>query len=351
MSSTRWLSKSRGLVLGLSLGDAAAGSGVNDPRVRVLHAGAATELAAWTIEGLLREFVAEGWAITAQSCEVQHAYQRWALLRGAHPTSDLWNPVATVEGSPARGWLLDELGTRAVRGSSPSMLSVVTTGLPSQQPSSRAIVKGLPYAILAGADDFVTSGPDKVAVYAGLLASRTHTHPEAVGGAAVSTLILAHCLRATEPLRTVMESCRDGLAYLGGTSPLTGFDVKLIIDTIEAGAGHPGDGTVIRRLAPDDSALSSLRAAIYVAMSCSEADDARQALELSAAAPDQRSVAAIALAFLGALRGYEALPQDLVNRLELGWTMDRLAIDLATRVSDRSWDSSDDARLRTKYPA
>lgn len=62
-------------------------------------------------------------------------------------------------------------------------------------------------------------------------------------------------------------------------------------------------------------------------------DAVADALEFAGWAPDGDSVAAVVGTLLGAVHGVEALPVEVVNRLELGWVMDTLARDLALQVT------------------
>tara|TARA_B100000678_G_scaffold287451_1_gene294064 strand:+ start:640 stop:957 length:318 start_codon:yes stop_codon:yes gene_type:complete len=77
-----------------------------------------------------------------------------------------------------------------------------------------------------------------------------------------------------------------------------------------------------------------LAGGLYVALSFPDEDAVADAIEFAGWAPDGDSVAAVAGAILGARHGYEALPLEWLSRLELGWVMDRLAIDLAAEVRE-----------------
>ncbi|MEO6473270.1 MAG: hypothetical protein ABIR57_14825, partial [Aeromicrobium sp.] len=106
-----------------------------------------------------------------------------------------------------------------------------------------------------------------------------------------------------------------------------------VVAADQFGRSEPCVPEVLERLAPDKSGLSALAGAIYVVHSFPEPDAVADALEFAGWAPDGDSVAAAAGSFLGALHGVEALPAQLVERLELGWVMDRLARDLALQVT------------------
>ena len=97
-----------------------------------------------------------------------------------------------------------------------------------------------------------------------------------------------------------------------------------------------------------------------MALSFPDEDTISEALEFAGWAPDGDSVAAVAGAILGARHGYEALPLKWTSRLELGWAMDRLAVDLAAELGEHqggaAWKddgggiSALDPWWDTKYP-
>jgi len=127
-SFAEWLSRVRGLMLGLTLGDSSTVATESDFSAR-RRAGAATELAAWTVEGLLRDFTSSNWAILPASEGSRGAYQRWAMLRGGHSDDPRWDPTPDLGGVRTEGWLLGTPEVQRAHGSSPSMMRVALTGV------------------------------------------------------------------------------------------------------------------------------------------------------------------------------------------------------------------------------
>ena len=348
-----WESRVRGLALGLALGDAVGQSGGMQTNEGPLRGGAATQLAAWTMDGLLRNFTESGWAIHPGRDQVTFSYRRWALLR---QEPDASNPswVATVLGEceQARGWLLDDPVMSLRRGSSPSMVAAIVSGTPTHSPSVRPMIKGLPYAALAGAGEFTTSGPDKIAHYAGMLARQTHHDAESIAATATSALIVSHCRCDECPIATARMTRPSLNNWGGGTSVMHGLRSELLEIAQLHGHRNPGSADVLRGLIDHGSPTGVLARALYVALSFPSPGETIGALRFAGTTADARSVAAVAMAFLGATHGYEFLPTALVSRLEYGWVMDRLAIDLARRVAAADWHRpAVDLRWISRYPA
>lgn len=90
-------SRVRGLVLGLALGDAIGSCNGAPPDEGVLKAGVASQLAAWSIEGTLRNLTRYGKLQPWLTDVGRYAYQRWGLLRGIEPATDgNWHPHLVV---------------------------------------------------------------------------------------------------------------------------------------------------------------------------------------------------------------------------------------------------------------
>lgn len=345
-----WLSRVRGLMLGLALGDSSTDAHKSDFSAR-RRAGAATELAAWTVEGLLRDFTASNWAILPDSEGARGAYQRWAMLRGGHSDDPLWNPTPDLGGTVAEGWLLGTPEVQIAHGSSPSMMRVAMTGAPTPEPSARGLIKALPYAVLAGAGEFSVAGSDKIASYAGMFTGQTHAHPQVTGGTIVVTHLLSDLLKSTCTLRTALEVFRDRSEPLMAYSASAGFPLDDVVESVTLGLRHPRETARMRQLSAGDDALSALSAGLYVAASFSSFEEAGEALGFCGTGKGSKSAAAVAMAAIGAAHGAEALPAPDVDRLEFGWVMDRLAVDLGVMVANSKAQPSADPGWRIKYPA
>lgn len=322
-----WESKARGLMLGLALGDS-LGSNVVVPLSDSLHAGAASHLAAWTAEGLLRRATRYGSVDFTGSAGtsndgIRYAYQRWAALRGVRPASNDWHPFMESE---FRGWLQDVPAMAQSRGHSPSMEKAIVSGVPSRSDSCRPMIKGLPIAVCAGAGRFAHGSARETGDYAKAVAEITHRHPRVAAAAAFTVRIAVHCLRGRDSFATVMRE-----AMADGVEP----DLRHAMEqAIKHATDTPRDLDMLARIAPDDSSASVLGGSVYAALAFPEWETTGEALEFASCAPDGDGVAAVVGALLGALHGYEVFSTESISRLELGWVMDRLAIDLALEAKD-----------------
>jgi heterodisulfide reductase subunit A-like polyferredoxin len=83
-------------------------------------------------------------------------------------------------------------------------------------------------------------------------------------------------------------------------------------------------------IAPDHTARSAALGGIALAGNCPGPDAVADTLRSARSAPaSAQGVGPVAGALLGARFGVEALPVEDVSRLELAWTVDTLARDLA----------------------
>ena len=308
-------------MLGLALGDAIGSRRSDIPADGMLDGGAATQLAAWTAEGLLRTATRYGGYVVGNPTDVLgHAYQRWALLRGARPSAAQWGPVIELSDVATRGWLIDVPAMAQVRGSSPATMKAITQGRAVSSAGCQALLRSFPIAAflrgtsLAGLDDF-----------ARVAASITHDDGVNNAPTGFAVRLAAACLQSDSFQRAFDTTIGDGVP--GDFDRL----VELLIDD---GMAQPCVPQLLERLAPNKTASAALAGGIYVALSFPDLDTIDEALEFAGWAPDGDSVAAVAGALLGAVHGYEALPTALCVRLELGWVMDTLARDLAKQTTE-----------------
>jgi hypothetical protein len=317
-----WESRVRGLLLGLALGDALGAVDGDVPRTGPLRAGCATQLAAWTAEGLLRSATRYGGEVVGNPFDVVlYAYQRWALVRGAWPAgSDNWFPVYDGGHLPTRGWLLDVPAMAEVRGSSPTTLTAATTGRAQPSTGYHAMVRTLPLAAFVG-PRATGADPEHLAHHARGLAWLTHDSDGAREAAALAVRLAAACLVADDVRFTLIST----LAV--PQDPWTGR-------LADAAAAARGESADLARIAPDRSGMAALAGAVYTAASFPGPDAVGEALTFARWAPHPKPLAAATGALLGATYGYEAIPADMVERLELGWVVDRLARDLALQVRE-----------------
>ncbi|TIC86703.1 hypothetical protein E8D34_10645 [Nocardioides sp. GY 10113] len=315
-----WESKVRGLMLGLALGDAIGSRRSDVPEAGTLTAGAATQLAAWTAEGLLRTATRYGGYVVGNPLDVvRHAYQRWLLTRGGVGRGDHWNPVIELDGTATRGWLLDVPAMAAPRGSSPATEKALTSGRPTRSAGCQALLRSLPIAA------FVRQGtPAGIDEFAASAASLTHDDGARNAPTGFAVRLAAACLEADGFGRAF-----DSTLAAGVPETIHGHVDRLVGD----GMSQPCVPQLLERIAPDKTAASALAGGVYVALSFPDVDTLEEALEFAGWAPDGDSVAAVAGALLGAIHGVEALPPALRARLELGWVMDTLARDLVVQTT------------------
>lgn len=322
-------------MLGLALGDALGGD-TEVSSASTLRAGAATHLAAWTAEGLLRRATRYGGiylrgSIANSNDTIRYAYQRWAALRGLSPQATVWHAQL---GDGFRGWLQSVPEMALKRGHSPSIERAIATGVPSRHDSCRPMIKGLPIAVFSGAGRFEQCSAREAGEFARGVAEITHRSPNVGDAADLAVRIAVQCLRSEGPFGVVLREVTVDRVEPGMR--------RLMNETVEQARKATPDIERLAHIAPNDTSASVLRGAVYTALVFPEWTQSSEALDFASRAPDGDGVAALVGAFLGALHGYEVFAIEATSRLELGWVMDRLAIDLAlearsNQVPDGGW--------------
>lgn len=343
------LSRVRGLLLGLAIGDTLGRARGELPAEGPLRAGVSTQLACFTIEGTIRALVRGAHkGICHPPSVVWHAYCRWAALQGLEASR--WG--SGDEAWPD-GWLAQVPVLAERRGSAPATVAALAKGEQgtTEQPttSSRgchALTRTLPVAVIGAAH-----GYEQAAQWAREIAALTHGDPQAHSAAAHAAVLVAHCLTGQDVRQALREGLRDLRDADRGEAgrALDGLDVAL-----QVGYERGGVATRLARLAPDATAPSALLGGVYVAASFPERGQLADALRFAAGAPDGDSVACVAGALLGAVHGAEALPVDLVSRHELAWVLDTLARDMVAQLTDApsgsAYSSGWDAHWWDRYP-
>jgi ADP-ribosylglycohydrolase len=132
------------------------------------------------------------------------------------------------------------------------------------------------------------------------------------------------------------------------------------------GHRHPADLDVLQRHGVDRTAIGTLCAAVYVLTSFPGPEQIAEAISFAASAAGA-GVATVAGALLGACHGIDALPVEMVSRLELAWVTDTLARDVVSEVTGApgghetlietgpaeyrvSWADGDDPGWSRRYP-
>ncbi|MFJ4185117.1 ADP-ribosylglycohydrolase family protein [Kitasatospora sp. NPDC089509] len=330
----------RGLVLGAALGDAAGVVRGRWPTEGPLRIGVGTQLAAFTVEGAIRASVRmDHKGICHAPSVIWHAYCRWAFLQGIEPE---WFSERWTHGRDDRwpdGWLARVPALRERRGSAPATVAALT-GLTQGTPTkpvtgsrgAHALTRGLALGVLHH-----LSGPTGCAAAVRETAALTHGAPEAQEAAVAAAGLVAHCLAEDDPFRTWTasrvgeEHPIDALVRPPAMPHPAGPDP--VLDLLKA-PGAVADHGQLAWIAPDATASSALLGALLVVSRFPGRDTVDAALRFAAGAPDGSSVAATAGALLGAAHGVDALPVELLSRLELGWVLDTLARDLLQQYVD-----------------
>lgn len=315
------VSRVRGLLLGLALGDALAsepGTGAGIVRSTVT-----TQLACFTVEGLIRTWVRvdhKGIG-PATPYVVWNAYRRWATIQGI----DLG-----PNGHELDGWLCEVPALAQRRGNAPAIVAALKAGqgpVPAPAPPTsrghHALTRLLPAAAVPWLDDRQVRE----------LASAAHGSGTAIEAAVVGVALVRTALTASS-MREVAEHA--------GRSPLLDGVLDPDVPLAELGRSH--------------SARSALRGGVAVATRCADGSPAavRAALREVRGSRVPAAVGPMAGALLGAVHGVEALPIDIISRLELGWVVDTLARDLVSQVLDHpggsEYQEATDPHWWRRYP-
>ncbi|MFD3452919.1 ADP-ribosylglycohydrolase family protein [Streptomyces sp. NPDC058691] len=323
------VSRVRGLMLGLAVGDTLGRAGSKLPAEGSLRAGVSTQLACFTAEGTIRALVrgAEK-GICHPPSVVWHAYCRWAALQGLE--AKRWESGEEVWPD---GWLAQVPVLAERRGSAPATVAALakieqgTVERPTTTSRGcHALTRTLPLAVLGAAQ-----GPELAGTWAREIAALTHGDPAAHSAAAHAAVLAGHCLTGTQ----VQQALGEGLKALRAADRgPAARELGRLDAALQEAVDHRANARRLAQLAPDATAPSALLGGVYVAASFPAREQVGDALRFAAGAPDGDSVACVAGALLGAAHGAEALPVDLVSRHELAWVLDTLARDLLAQLAD-----------------
>ena len=347
----RHLSGTRGLVLGLGLGDT-AGRWPAQPD-GVLRCSVTVQLAAFVVEGTIRGVLrAHRRGIGGLVGPVWHAYCRWAAVQGIDAPAVLAHWRDSQPGWPY-GWLVEVAAMRQRRGSAPATVAALQAGVrfggtvdePVTNSAGAHAVTSVLATAAAGAIYRIADWYDQARQVAAL----THGAPDGYEAAACAAVVAAGALQAGDVAAAVASGLRAA-----GRSPAAATVVRAVGAAGDAAATGPRHRPTLDTLAADQSATAALAGAVYTALSFPDPAEVVAALSFAASAAHAPEVAAVTGALLGAAHGAESLPVDLVSRLEVGWVLDTLARDLVTELlhhpSGDEDTQADDPRWWQRYP-
>ncbi|MFF2025879.1 ADP-ribosylglycohydrolase family protein [Streptomyces sp. NPDC058171] len=356
-------SRVRGTLLGLAVGDALGApvaaldrdgirDAYGDPGLTDLAPAhgrrgavtAATQLALFTVDGLIRAQVRRDTGAWHPPTDLHRAYRRWAATQWD------WGPD---ERRADDGWLAREEWLYTRRDPARSLLvgfgdaSMGTLDAPKnpQERGCEAAVRSAPFGLLVGWE------PDLVAQLAVECGAQTHGHPEGYLAAGAYAVIVHGLARGGSPDGAV----REALSLIGAREGHQGVSEGLerALDAVRQGppsadrvedllhgdadggdegeGGDAGDGWGGADRKGGGEAAGALAVAVYCAL---VGQDVRHGLTLAVNhGGDSAGTGALTGALLGALHGETALPPAWIAELEGRPTVLALADDFAMEMT------------------
>ncbi|WP_446215545.1 ADP-ribosylglycohydrolase family protein [Micromonospora sp. IBHARD004] len=334
------LASARGCVLGLMLGDALRATGGTLPPSGLLRATSAGQLACFTVDGMIRSDVRDRMGDYRYPRIIWHAYHRWAAGQGIAGI-ERWQ-----EHDWPDGWLAAVPVLAERRGSAPATVAALQRRVPgglagnnNTSTGAHALIRSLPAGL---------HGKCPQAAWAAAIAAASTHAAEAASAAALGAGIVANLVEKQELARAV-----DLAERACASDPQLSGELSLA-PALALARSQPREAAVLTRLAPDARATSALTGGVYVAASFPRPEQVKEALLFAASAGDGGHAAAVAGAFLGTSHGFDALPVELVSRLELAWVADTLARDLVTELVDvpagTGYTPATDPHWSDRYP-
>ncbi|HOB05802.1 MAG TPA: ADP-ribosylglycohydrolase family protein [Propionibacteriaceae bacterium] len=323
LRTPQWVDASvRGMLVGLALGNSVASWDR-----WLIPAGVASQLAAFTADGLIRGSISlDNGGADDLPTFLWAGLQRWAACQGIE-TRESFLLEELVAGHPS-GWLAQVPALRERRGSAPATVKALANG-PTHSLGSHGMVRTLPLAA-AYRTGPPTSDLMPIAGLVATTAQQVTATKEAVSCAVAATMVAA--MAGDEQYGDV--DLAELVRIILTLGPLAGSEVadllKLAIETADT---HPGDRRVFQELGGHRTAPVTLAAAVFAAASHPRVEHFTTAVRLAALSPDGASAAALTGAILGSRHGIHALPADLVARHELGWVMDGLGRDICQQLT------------------
>ena len=335
-----YASRVRGCLLGGAVGDA-LGAGVEFlslDEIRAAHGprgvtgyvpaygrlGAVTDdtqMTLFTAEGLIRAWVrGRSRGIGHPPGVVRRAYLRWLQTQGE----------AAAEDAPLDGWLAREPALHSRRAPGNTCLAALRAGGSGTRAQPLNDSKGCGGVMRAAPAGLIPSlSPEEVFELGADCAALTHGHPSGYLSAGALAAVLRVLLDGETLARAV-----SGAAALLPVHPGHEETSAALAGAVELAAAGAPSPEKVESLGEGKVGEEALAIAVYCALA---APDPRSALLLAVNhSGDSDSTGAICGNLLGALHGEQALPAEWLEPLELRATIERLADDFVTEMTDPS---------------
>ncbi|MFM2124170.1 MAG: hypothetical protein RL328_621 [Acidobacteriota bacterium] len=281
-----------------------------------------TQMTLFTAEGMIRAFVRQSLrGICSPPAVISHAYLRWLLTQGGHPSRGL------KIGEDGWLWGVRELHHRRAPGNTclsalASMHEFTAEHASNDSKGAGAIMRVAPTALMA--PEGHEQDAQSVFDLAKSVSWITHGHPSGYLSAAAFAVIL-HGLLGGHILATGIERARDLLKGEEDSAETLGAIAKAM-DCVEAGT-PPDDA--ISLIGEGWVAEEALGIALYCALTTSDfATAVRMAVNHDG---DSDTTGSLVGQLLGAMQGEDAIPVHWLRDLELRNTIAEMADDLTNR--------------------
>jgi ADP-ribosyl-[dinitrogen reductase] hydrolase len=286
-----------------------------------------TQMTLFTAEGLLRAAVRSDLkGICHPPSVVHHAYIRWLATQGVTPKVEFAQPGQ--DGWPD-GWLVQQRELWSRRAPGNTCLSALTSAerlgeLPTNESKGcGTVMRVAPVGIVCAR---TSSDAPWSAFGMGVDVSRlTHGHRSGCLAGGFFAELIAHALVLDRrPLRTAIDEVRVVLRSQEDHGEVLGA-----VDQAVRLADTPGDATPerVESLGAGWTAEEALAIALYAALVARDLEHGvRLAVNHSG---DSDSTGSLVGNLLGAMWGVEAIPQRLLDQLELRDTIETVARDVA----------------------
>jgi ADP-ribosylglycohydrolase len=290
-----------------------------------------TQMALFTLEGLIRAHVAERrGAETDVTTVLQHAYQRWY-----HTQNQPWDRCGGVfaQRSPKPdGWLITNPGLFALRSPGKTCMSALRTFATSGKPGTvdhrvndskgcGGVMRAAPAAVWS--DD-----PAEVFSLAVTSAALTHSHPSGYLSAGVLAVIVSELYDGTELPNAILVA-RDQLTRWDDHQE----QLAILDRAVDLAARKPDPETIADQLGGGWVGEEALAIGVCAALA---ADDMAGGLLMAVNhSGDSDSTGSICGNILGAATGIDAIPPAWLAELELREVIERLSLDAVIEFGPR----------------